>query len=125
MIPDPQPKPKRLWLRFSLRTLLAFMHKIVPPLIGAAVSFFFIYRAATNMPDPLANDTRAKNTATTSEVDQAASESPHDERQRRGTDYFEKNFSRPCQIGARHFDQCGADIFRTARGVDEYRKKRK
>ena len=52
------------------------MHKLVPPLIGVVVSFFFIYRAATNMPDPLADKATVKTQRGTSQVEQPA-ESPH------------------------------------------------
>jgi hypothetical protein len=51
------------------------MHKLVPPLIGLAVSSFLVYRAATSWPQPLDNEAHSK--TATAERDRHPAESPH------------------------------------------------
>jgi hypothetical protein len=58
------------------------MHKLVPPLIGLTVSGFFLYQAARNMPQPLADETPSTTTALASQAGTAheerhSAESPH------------------------------------------------
>ena len=56
------------------------MHKLVPPLIGLIVSGFLVYRAATNMPQPLADGASAKTSAASSrsaERNHDTAQSPH------------------------------------------------
>jgi hypothetical protein len=56
------------------------MHKLIPPMIGLAVSSFFLYRTVSNLPNPVA-DGSAQAGATTTESakpqDQRPAKSPH------------------------------------------------